>query len=72
MGEVHQAAAISPVDAVVANTEEASKMIETTNKIVTAFLYHVMREWDMDEEFIKRLLSKAVNPKLVADINNCT
>ena len=72
MGEVHQAAAISPVDAVVANTEEASKMIETTNKILAAFLYHVMREWDMDEEFIKRLLSKAVNPKLVADINNCT
>ena len=41
MGEVHQAAAMSPVDVVVGNTEEAGKMIEMMNKNVAAFLYHV-------------------------------
>ena len=51
VGEVHQAAAMSPVDVVVGNMEEACKMIETTNKNVAAFLYHVMLEWNMDEEW---------------------
>ena len=72
VGEVHQATAMSPVDVAVANTEEASKMIEMMKKNVAAFLFHVSLEWDMDDEFIKRLLSKAVNPKLVADIDNPT
>ena len=33
VGEVHQATAISPVDVVVGNTEEAGKMIEIMNKM---------------------------------------
>ena len=43
VGEVHQAAAMSPVDVVVGNTEEAGKMIEMMNKNVAAFLYNAMR-----------------------------
>ena len=63
---------MSPVDVVVGNTKEASKMIETMNKNIAAFLYHVlMREWDMDEEFIKSLSSKTVDHGLVAGIDNC-
>ena len=71
VGEVHQAAAMSPVDVVVGNTEEAGKMIETMNKNVAAFLHHVMRGWNMDEEFIGNLLCTTVDPELVADTDNC-
>ena len=46
VGEVHQAAAMSPVDVVVGNTEEAGQMIEMMNKNVAAFLYNVMRACD--------------------------
>ena len=53
VGEVHQAAAMSPVDVVVRNTGEASKMIGMVNKNVAAFLYHVILKWDKDEGFIK-------------------
>ena len=70
VGEVHQAAAMSPVDVVIVNTEEASKMVEMMNRNVAAFLSYVMLEWDMDESFIKTLLSKTVDPELVADIVN--
>ena len=72
VGEVRQAAAMSPVDVLIGNTEEASKMVEMMNKNVAAFLYYVTLEWDMDESFIKTLLSKTVDPELVADIVNCT
>ena len=71
VGEVHQAAAISPVDVVVGNTEEAGKMIEIMNKNVAAFLYHAMWGWNMDEEFIGNILCASVDPELVADIDNC-
>ena len=71
VGEVHQAAAMSHVDVVVGNTEEAGKMIEMMNKNVAAFLHHVMRGWNMDEEFIGNLLCATVDPELVADIDNC-
>ena len=46
-------------------------MIETLNKNVAAFLYHVMRGWNMDEHFIENLLCATVDPELVADIDNC-
>ena len=47
------------------------KMIEMMNKSLAAFLYHVMRGWNMDEEFIGNLLCVTVDPELVADIDNC-
>ena len=71
MGEVHQAVAMSPVDVVVGNTEEACKMIEMTNKNVAVFLHHVMPGRNMYEEFIGNLLYATVDPELVADIDNC-
>ena len=55
VGEVHQAAAIDPVGVVVGSTEGAGKIIEMMNKSVAAFLHHVMRGWNMDEEFIGNL-----------------
>ena len=61
VGEVHQAAAMSPVDVVAGNTEEVGKMIEMMNKNVAAFLHHVMRGWNMDEEFIGNLLCATVD-----------
>ena len=71
LGEVHQAAAMSPLDVVEGNTEEAGKMIEIMNKNVEAFLYHVMRGWNMDEQFIGSLFRATMDPELVADIDNC-
>ena len=49
VGEVHQAGPMSPVDVVVGNTEEASKMIEMMNKNVAAYLYHMMLSWKMEK-----------------------
>ena len=71
VGEVHQAAVMSLVNVVVGNTEEAEKLMEMMNKIVAAFLYNMMRGWDMDEQYIEKLLSATVDPELVADMDNC-
>ena len=56
VGEVHQAAVMCSVDVGVGNTEEAGKLVETMNKNVTAFLYHIMRGWNIDKQFIEKLL----------------
>ena len=62
---------MSLVNVVVGNTEEAGKLIEMMNKNVAAFLYNIMRGWDMDEQYIEIFLSATVDPELVADMDNC-
>lgn len=71
VGEVHQAAVMSAVDVVVGNTEEAEKLLEMMNKNVAAFLYHIMRSWNMDEKFVEELLCASVDPDLVGEMDKC-
>ena len=71
VGEVHQAAVMSPVDVVVGNTEEERKLIEMMNKNVAAFLYNIIRGWNMDEHFTEKLLRATVDPELVDDMDSC-
>ena len=71
VGEVHQAAVMSRVNVVVGNTEEAGKLIEMMNKNVAAFLYNIMRAWNMDEQFAEKLLRATVDPELVDDMDSC-
>ena len=47
------------------------KIDKMMNKNVAAFLYNVMRGWNMDEQFIEKLLRATVVPELVADMDNC-
>ena len=62
-----------PVDIVIGNAEEASKTMEMMNKILRHICTTLhMRVWKFDEEFVKLLLRKTVDPTLVADIENCT
>ena len=71
VGEVHQAAMMCSVDVVVGNTEEAGKLVEMMNKNVAAFLYHIMRGWNMDENFTENLLRASVDPTLVNEMDKC-
>merc|ERR1711966_539255 len=71
VGGVHQAAAMHSVDIVVGNTEEAGKLVEMMNKNVAAFLYHIMRSWNMDQHFIGKLLRTSVDPSMVNEMDKC-
>ena len=72
VGEMHQSSAMNPVDVVIGNTEQASKMIGMMDKNVAAYLFYVMPEQGIDKGFIKTFLSKTVDPSLIAGIDNCT
>jgi hypothetical protein len=56
---------------IVPQTKEAERMIGMMNKILPAFLYHMLLQLDFTENIVKSLLEKSCKASLVAGILNC-
>jgi hypothetical protein len=50
---------------------EAKQLVATINKNVAAFLWHMLLEQGLPDDFIQPLLKKACNPTLFAEISTC-
>ena len=70
--EVHQAGAMSPVDVVVPNCEEAERMVIMMNKNISAFVMHYLRDYGgVIEEVAKRLVRATTDPEKCSQIAEC-
>jgi hypothetical protein len=72
VAEVHQAGPQLETTLIVPHTLEAKRMIATMNKNVTAFLWHMLLEQGLPDNFIQPLLKKTCDPTLFAKIPSCT
>ena len=70
--EVHQPAAMGPVDVVVPNCEEAERLILMINKNAAAFFINYLRDYgNMPEEFVKRMVRATMDPSKVNLVEDC-
>ena len=70
--EVHQAAAMGPVDVVVPNCAEAERLVLMINKNAAAFFINYLRDYGgMPEDFVKRLVRATMDPSKVSSVIDC-
>ena len=72
IGEIHQENDLSSVDIVIANAPEAETMVAMMNKNLAAYLTHYLKDAGMDEDFIKRLVKRLIDPQFLHSMNDCT
>ena len=70
--EVHQGGPMMSVDVVIGNTLAAEAMVEMINKNIAAYLTYFLPTIGCSKEFIKDLLSAAVDPSLLHEVEYCT
>ncbi len=69
--EVHQAGPQLETTIIVPHTPEAKRLVATMNKNVAVFLWHMLLEQGLPDNFIQCLLKKACNLTLFAKISTC-
>ena len=62
IGEIHQENDLASVDIVIANAPEAETMVAMMNKNLAAYLTHYLKDAGLNEDFIKRLVDRAIDP----------
>jgi hypothetical protein len=71
LAEVHQAGSQLETTVIVPHTLEAKRLVATMNKNMAAFLWHMLLEQGLPDNFIQPLLKKACNLTLCAEISTC-
>ena len=72
IAEVHQVAIAEPTFLVIPLTSEAERLTLMMNKNPPAFLWHMLREQGLPEDFIKELLDKTCEATMLMDMHSCT
>ncbi len=72
IAEAHQEELLKPTTIIILITAKAKRMSLMINKNLLAFLWHMLRDQGMPEDFIKDLLGKLCEASLVADVYKCT
>jgi hypothetical protein len=68
----HQEELLKPITIIIPITAKAERMSLMMNKNLPEFLWHMLHDQGMPEDFIKDLLGKSCNASLVANIYKCT
>jgi hypothetical protein len=71
LAEVHQAGPQLETTVILPHTPEAKQLVATMNKNTAAFLWHMLLEQGLPDNFIQLLLKKACDPTLFAKISTC-
>ncbi len=72
IAEAHQEGILKPTTIIIPVTTEDEHMALMMNKNLPAFLWHMLLEHGMPEDFIKDLFGKSCEASLVADVFKCT
>ncbi len=71
IAKVHQEGIMMPTYVVIPNTPEVKRMLLMMNKNLPAFLYHMLLEQGLPEEFIKDLLARTCEASMLGEMHNC-
>ncbi len=71
IAEVYQEGIMMPTYIVIPNTPKAERMLLMMNKNLPAFLYHMLLEQGLLEEFIKDLLARTCEASILGEMHNC-
>ncbi len=72
IAEAHQEELLKPTTIIIPITIKAERMPLMMNKNLPSFLWHMLCDQDMPEDFIKDLLGKSCKASLVANVYKCT
>ncbi len=70
--EAHQEDILKPTYIIIPNTPEAERMVGMMNKNLPAFLWHMLTEQGLPDQFIKDLLNKLCEASMLAEVTKCT
>jgi hypothetical protein len=71
IAEAHQSGIAKPTHLIVPNTPEAEQMINMMNKNLPAYLYHILLEQGLPQEFVEDLLEHLCEATLLAERHRC-
>ncbi len=71
IGEAHQEDILQPTHIIIPNTPEAERMVGMMNKNLLAFLWHILIEQGLPEDFITGLLNKSCEATMLAKATKC-
>jgi hypothetical protein len=69
--EAHQEDILQPTNIIIPNTPEAERMVGMMNKNLPAFLWHMLIEQGLLEDFISGLLNKSCEATMLAKATKC-
>jgi hypothetical protein len=69
--KVHQEDIIKPTHIIIPNTPEAERMVGMMNKNLPAFLWHMLIEQGLPEDFITGLLNESCKATMLAEVTKC-
>ncbi len=69
--EAHQEDILQPTHITIPNTPEAERMVGMMNKNLPAFLWHMLIEQGLPEDFITGLLNKSCKATMLAEATKC-
>jgi hypothetical protein len=72
IAKAHQEELLKPTTIIIPITAKAERMSLMMNKNLPAFLWHMLHDQGMPEDFIKDLLGKLCKAYLVANVYKCT
>jgi hypothetical protein len=72
IAEAHQEELLKPTTIIIPITAKAERMSLMMNNNIPPFLWHMLRDQGMPEDFIKDLLGKSCKASLVANVYKCT
>ena len=71
IAEAHQANISLPTHIIIPNTPEAECLVGMMNKNLPAFLWHMMKEQGLPDEFINDLLNNLCEAMMLAKMHEC-
>jgi hypothetical protein len=71
IAEAHQEDILQPTHIIIPSTPEAERMVGMMNKNLPAFLWHMLIEQGLPEDFISGLLNKLCEAMMLAKATKC-
>ncbi len=71
IAETHQEDILKPTHIIIPNTPEAERMVGMMNKNLPAFLWHMLMEQVLPEDFITGLLNESCKATMLAEVTKC-
>ncbi len=71
IAETHQEDILQPTHIIIPNTPEAKRMVGMMNKNLLAFLWHMLIEQGLPEDFISGLLNESCKATMLAKATKC-
>jgi hypothetical protein len=72
IAEAHQEDILKPTHIIIPNTPEAERMVGMMNKNLPAFLWYMLTEQGLPDQFIKDLANASCEASMLAEVTKCT